>query len=324
MNAADALARRYQASSRTEGKQLTAPESKTIPWEGCGFLTNDISFDSAYAQHFFDIYHREADFSVPHPVFLYAHGGGFVMGDKNNGDPAVPGITGIIRMIRGLLVAGFTVISANYCLAPDYRYPAPVLQMTELARFLQAHAGRYGLDMARVVVGGGSAGGHIMAQFAAIQTNPDYARELGIAPALGEGQLRAVYHGCALLDPERFGQTGDARTDAIFEQMGRCYFDAPKLPGDFRARQANVIAHVTADYPASYICDGNTATFNAQARDLAARLTELGVKIDAMIPDGPDEAPLPHGFDTLEYALGEESMRRMIAFATNAVFGETA
>ncbi len=320
MNASDALARRYQASSHTEGKQLTAPKSRTVPWEGSGFLTNDVSFDSAYAQHFFDIYHRDADFSSPHPVFLYAHGGGFVMGDKSNGDPSALGIAGIIRMIGSLLQAGFTVISTNYCLAPDYRYPAPLLQMTELLRFLKEHAQQYGLDMERVVVGGGSAGGHIMAQLAAIQTNPDYARELGIPRVLGEGQIKAVYHGCALLDPERIGQTGTPRTDAVFAQMGQSYFDVPSLQGASLARQANVIRHVTANYPASYICDGNTATFNAQAHDLAERLTALGVRVEALIFDEIGAAPLPHGFDTLEYRRGKESMRQMVAFVSEAVF----
>jgi len=54
---------------------------------------------------------------------------------------------------------------------------------------------------------------------------------------------------------------------------------------------------------------------------MADRLTELGVKNEAFIPDGPEDEKLPHGFDTLEYEKGYQSMEKMVAFVSGEVFG---
>lgn len=295
-----------------------AVQKATAVWEKDYSLTENVSFPSQYPNHFFDVYQK--DRTEKHPVFVYAHGGGYIFGGKSNGDPNALGIPGIIRMIKQLLDAGFTVISTDYVFAPEYRYPAPVVQMNELLGYLQENADVWNLDMSRVVLGGGSAGGQLMAQTANIHTNPVYAEEMNIQPALQPGQIKAVYHGCALLDNERFGRTGNAPTDYVFYQMGRAYFALDVLEGNPQVIQSDVIRHATAQYPASFICDGNVGTFNAQAHALADRLKALGVKHKALIFDEPGAKKLPHGFDTLEHQRGYRSMEEMVAFVKGAVF----
>lgn len=290
-------------------------------WEEKYWLVSDIPFDSAYPNSFFDLYSCEKEPSTPRPVFLYAHGGGFIFGDKSNGDPNALGIPGIIRMIRSLVDAGFVVISTDYALAPEQPYPAPLCQMNDLLQFLCDHAPEYGLDMTRVVVGGGSAGGHLMAQLAAIQTDFAYANQVGIKPVLTHGEIKAVYHGCALLDCGRFGHTGNGPTDYLFYQMGRAYYHTGVLEGHPKVLESDVVSHVSAHYPPSYICDGNVGTFNAQAHDLEDRLKALGVKTKALIFDEPGAKRLPHGFDTLEHQRGYRSMEEMVSFVKGEVFG---
>lgn len=298
---------------------IETPESKTTAWEDDYYITNDIRFESRYPNNSFDMYTNERDFNKKHPVFIYAHGGGYIWGDKTNGDPNALGIAGIIRMIKQLLDEGFTVISTNYVLAPDYTYPAPVQQMTELLEYLKKNADALGIDMNQVVVGGGSAGGHIMAQLTNVQTNSEYAKEMKIMPVLTNGEIKAVYHGCALLDNERFGHTGSKIVDYTFYQMGRIYFNTKVLEGNSEVLQSSVISNVTKDYPPSFICDGNAGTFNAQAHDLADKLNALGVKNEAFIYDGPEDEKLPHGFDTLEYEVGCECMKAMVKFVSREV-----
>lgn len=296
-----------------------APVSKTVVWEEKYFYTNDIKFESRYPNNFFDIYSTDRDFTKKKPVFLYAHGGGYIWGDKTNGDPNALGIAGVIRMIEQMADAGFLVVSANYVLAPEYAYPAPVVQMSELLEFLKENADSYGMDMNRVVIGGGSAGGQIAAQLANLQTNRSYAQEMGIAPILKNHEIKAVYHGCALLDNERFGATSSFLTNFIFYQMGRVYFKTDLLKGNSSVIQSNVIRSVTPDYPPSFICDGNAGTFNEQAHDLAYKLTSLGVRNKTMIFDRTADKKIPHGFDTLEYEEGYRSMKAMVAFVSQEV-----
>ena len=299
----------------------TVTPVRSQPWESDYFLDSDVSFDSRYPNNYFDIYSPGRSTGEKRPVFIYVHGGGYVAGSKSNGDPNALGIAGIVRMIKKLVDVGFTVISTNHALAPEYHYPTPVHQMTELLQFLKQHEDEFGIDMSRVVLGGGSAGGQIMAQLANIQTNPQYAQEMQIEPVLGNGEIKAMYHGCALLDNERFARTNSRIVNYIFHQMGRAYFNVGVPEGDPQVISSNVIRYATANYPPSFICDGNAGTFNAQAHDFADRLKSLGVRHKALIFDAPDEGRVPHGFDTLEYPQGYQSMEEMVAFVREEVFG---
>ena len=56
---------------------------------------------------------------------------------------------------------GVAAFVLKYRLAPDYRYPAPMLDGARAVRYVRSHAGEYGLDPGRIGVWGFSAGGHL-------------------------------------------------------------------------------------------------------------------------------------------------------------------
>ena len=90
----------------------------------------------------------------PLPVIVYFHGGGFVLGSIATHD-------GICRS----LAAGTSaiVISADYRLAPEHRYPAAALDAYAVLLWAREHAGPLGGDRARIAVAGDSAGGNLAA-----------------------------------------------------------------------------------------------------------------------------------------------------------------
>ena len=53
---------------------------------------------------------------------------------------------------------GYAVVAPRYSLAPERRYPTPVLQVMEALRYVGSGAGHHGLDPERVVLAGDSAG----------------------------------------------------------------------------------------------------------------------------------------------------------------------
>ena len=66
------------------------------------------------------------------------------------------------RRRRALAVAADSqVFVVDYRLAPEAPYPAPLADSTAAFEYIAAHAGRFGLDPARLVIGGDSAGGHL-------------------------------------------------------------------------------------------------------------------------------------------------------------------
>lgn len=279
---------------------------------------NNLKYASRYPNNTFDLYRRTDKQAEKQPVYIFVHGGGFCWGDKDPGDPADSRFTGLNHFFEAVLDAGFTLISMNYAMAPDCLYPTPVTQLTELVTWLQKNADTYGLDMTNVHFGGGSAGGHIIGQFVNIQTNPQYAEHMektyGIAPVLPGKAVRSMYFGCALLDNERFGHTGDALTNYIFSLLGRTYFRVKRLENHPQVQESNVITHVTEQFPPSFITDGNTGTFQAQARDLEKKLTALGIENKTMIFDDPDGGKLMHGFDEGKSETAEEVILQAIAF----------
>jgi acetyl esterase len=90
----------------------------------------------------------------PHPLLVYFHGGGFVIGDLDIYDQAC-------RLL--CRHAGVHVLSVDYRLAPEHPFPAAVDDAAAAFDWAHAHAAELGADPARVAIGGDSAGGNLAA-----------------------------------------------------------------------------------------------------------------------------------------------------------------
>ncbi len=84
------------------------------------------------------------------PCVVYAHGGGWVMGDLDMHD----------RLCAELARrADCVVVSVDYRLAPEHPHPAPVSDVARAYRWAHAHADRLGIDRSRMTLMGSSSGG---------------------------------------------------------------------------------------------------------------------------------------------------------------------
>jgi acetyl esterase len=99
------------------------------------------------------------------PVLLYLHGGGFTVGGLNTHDS-------LCRQLA--LRSGGAVLSLDYRLAPQHRFPTAVNDAWSGLQWLRAQAPALGLDAGRIAIGGDSAGG-TLAAVAALQ-----ARDAGL------------------------------------------------------------------------------------------------------------------------------------------------
>jgi acetyl esterase len=114
------------------------------------------------------------------PVILYAHGGGWVMGDLDTHD-------GLCRHL--VAASGWALLAVDYRLAPEHPYPAAVEDLSRALGWLRGGAERrYALDPGRIAVAGDSAGGHLAAVLAR------HARDAGAG-------LAAQVLICPVLDP---------------------------------------------------------------------------------------------------------------------------
>ncbi|MET1114670.1 MAG: alpha/beta hydrolase [Comamonas sp.] len=103
------------------------------------------------------------------PALLYLHGGGFTIGSIETHDV-------LCRELARL--AGCMVVSLDYRLAPEHRFPTASNDAWDGLQWLAANAPALGADPARLAVGGDSAGGTLAAVSAIL------ARDAGLALAL--------------------------------------------------------------------------------------------------------------------------------------------
>src|SRR5262245_13572577 len=90
----------------------------------------------------------------PHPIVVYFHGGGWVLGDEQSDDPFC---RDICRR------SGMIVVSVGYRHAPEHRFPAAAEDGYAATRWIAEHAADFGGRPGPVLVAGWSAGGNIAA-----------------------------------------------------------------------------------------------------------------------------------------------------------------
>lgn len=88
------------------------------------------------------------------PGIIYIHGGGWVLCSLDTHD----------NVCRNLAASiGAIVVSVDYRMAPEYRFPVASHDCLAAVRWVAAHASGLGIDPARLIVGGDSAGGNLAA-----------------------------------------------------------------------------------------------------------------------------------------------------------------
>jgi len=88
------------------------------------------------------------------PAVVYFHGGGWTCGDLDTHD----------SVCRGIAAHGFcAVVAVDYRMGPEHKFPAAVEDALTSLEWVAAHASSLGVDPARLVVAGESAGGNLAA-----------------------------------------------------------------------------------------------------------------------------------------------------------------
>jgi acetyl esterase len=91
---------------------------------------------------------------APRPALVYFHGGGWVVCGLDTHQVVC---SAIARR------SGAVVVAVDYRLAPEYKFPAAVLDSYAALEWTAANVARLGVDPGRISVGGDSAGGNLSA-----------------------------------------------------------------------------------------------------------------------------------------------------------------
>lgn len=293
---------------------VTSAERYEETLENGAQMIANIQYDTVYPNGFLDVYYTATPQSESPPTLLFIHGGGYANGDKSSGDPNAGEVDYRDSLAYRALNEGYNVVQFNYCLMTEHIFPDAIIQLNSGLKYLKAHAAELGLNMDAVFLSGGSAGGNLAGVMANLQTNPEYASEMGITPALDSDDIHGVVFISALLDNSQYGVTHNVVIDYMFYWAGRVYLNTNDIVyGKEASRLSNVIDNVSANYPPALISDGNSGSFFDQAFAMNARLVELGVECK-LIYYPKTVATLTHGYEDLGSDYAKITQDRMIEF----------
>jgi acetyl esterase len=115
------------------------------------------------------------------PGLVYFHGGGFVIGSIETHD-------GMCRLLAN--ASACRVVSVDYRLAPEHKFPAAIDDGLAAVTWIATHAGEFGIDPGRLAVAGDSAGANlaaVVAQLAHAAGTPNIALQVMFCPRTDAG-----------------------------------------------------------------------------------------------------------------------------------------
>ena len=239
------------------------------------------------------------DAAAPLPLLVYLHGGGFVTGSLDTHDP-------LCRALANR--AACTVLSVDYRLAPEHRFPAALDDSHAALRWAADHAAELGVDAERIAVGGDSAGGNLAAATAlrCRERGPRLCHQLLIYPVIAPDFETASY---------RENAEGYLLTRGMMMWFWRQYLADPAQGNDPEAAPLRAPDHAGLA-PATVI----TAEFDPlrdEGEAYAARLREAGVPTELLRYDGQIHAFVSFAdrFDRGREAIDRAAQNLRVAFA---------
>jgi acetyl esterase len=213
----------------------------------------------------------------PLAVLMFFHGGGWVIGDIDTHDV-------VCRRLAN--AAGCAVVSVDYRLAPEHKFPAAVEDCIAATLWVAAEAAALGLDGTRMALGGDSAGGNLAAVVAL------HARDNG-GPALRLQLLIYPATEFAMSHPshETRGE-GYLLTHSTMKWFRNAYLRSDADIADWRASPLR--APDLSRLPPAYVITAGFDPLSDEGAAYADRLRAAGVAVH--------HAHLPgqiHGFMTM-------------------------
>ncbi|HUR13051.1 MAG TPA: alpha/beta hydrolase [Mycobacteriales bacterium] len=254
----------------------------------------DIPYGEAGVRHHLDVY-RRADRPTGCPTLVQVHGGGWVIGTKDQqGRPLM------LEMAR----RGWVCFAPNYRLSPRATWPDHVVDVKAAIAWVREHGAEYGADPGFLVLTGGSAGGHLVSLAALTANDPEL--QPGFEDVDTSVQGCVSYYGVYDLAMETGTRAAKVRHRTV---MTRLVMKTRELEA---FRKASPIARVHADAPPFLVIHGRNDTVVPvqEARLLVERLR-------AVSPGPVVYLELPgtqHAFDVFPSVRSDAVVRAVARF----------
>jgi acetyl esterase len=219
--------------------------------------------------------------SEPQPTLVFFHGGGFVIGSVETHD-------GLCRLLANL--SACRVISVEYRLAPEHKFPAAVDDAFAAVHWIEANAAQLGVDANRLAVGGDSAGGTLAAVVCQL------ARDIGAPKIAFQMLLFPATHMAAETASRRNFDEGYFLEAKDIEWFFSHYFGSEADRAD--AKASPLLAENLAGLPPAYIMVAEYDPLHDEGVAYAEKLRADGMKVTL-----DDHPGMVHDFIYLQTVL---------------------
>jgi len=229
------------------------------------------------------------------PAIVYFHGGGFVIGGLETHD-------GTCRSLAN--ASGCLVVSVDYRLAPEHRFPAGPEDCYAATRWVVEKGAEIGADTERVSIGGDSAGGNLTAVVALMardRRGPSLRHQLLVYPVTNFDFSTASYEQ---------NKQGYLLSQAMMRWFWNHYLERPEDGANPYASPLR--APSLAGLPPAHVITAEYDPLRDEGEALAARLAQAGVPTTQKRYAG-----MIHGFFSMTAAL--DAAKRAMAEAGAAV-----
>jgi acetyl esterase len=239
--------------------------------------------------------------SGPFPILVYFHGGGGVIGDLDSEDALCRRLTNLAECL---------VVSVDYHLAPEYKFPIGQEDCYTATSWIALNADRFNGMPFRLAVGGMSAGGNcaaVVAHMARDRGGPQLVFQLLLVPVT---DFRLV----TTPSLENYGEGYLLTREDILWFM-KHGLNSPE--DSLNPLASPYLAATFSDLPAALIITAEYDPLRDDGEKYGQRLKEAGVPVTISRRNGAI-----HGFtgqDQLDPVLAESAAALRAAFATEKI-----
>ncbi|WP_335177819.1 alpha/beta hydrolase [Nostoc sp.] len=205
------------------------------------------------------------------PVFIFIHGGGWVLGDYPTHK----------RMVRDLVVlSGFAGVFVNYTRTPDAQYPQAINEIYAATKWVAEHGEEIGVDGKNLAVVGNSVGGNmttVTALKAKEQGGPHIKLQILMWPIVDADFETNSYH-----------QFGDRRflTVPAMKWMYDMYIADPEKRKDIYASPLQATLEQLKGLPPALIVVAESDILHDEGTAYGRKLDEAGVEVTTVQYNG--------------------------------------
>ena len=205
------------------------------------------------------------------PVFMFIHGGGWILGDFPTHK----------RMVRDLVVlSGFVAVFVNYTPSPEAHYPQAINEIYAATKWVAEHGSEINVDGTKLAVAGNSVGGNmatVTTLMAKAKGGPDIKLQILLWPIVDSG-----------FDTESYKLYGEQRflTTSVMKWMYDQYTTDPKQRKEIYASPLQATVEQLKGLPPALIQVVENDILRDEGEAYGRKLDEAGVRVTTVRYNG--------------------------------------